>query len=299
MAKSVSVVVSLANMFKEVLLVKADGEKELYEPHKLRNSLVKAGASGHSADKVLTDVANFIEDHIKSKEHSEISVSELYREAFECLKKYAGDVALRYSLKRSLFELGPTGFPFEKYIAEIFKTQGYETLTGQIVMGSCVPHEVDLVAWNNDKLVMGEVKYHNDPASKTDLKVALYVSARYADIRQNVFDYGGTIRKISEWYLITNTKFTDTAITYGVCNGVKLLSWTFPESGNLHDLIEDTKSHPITCLTALDGAQKKTLIDKNIILCRDLHNHRETMKGLHFSDETIFNVLEEVNQIIR
>lgn len=286
-------------MFKEVLLVKADGEKELYEPHKLRNSLVKAGAGSHSADKVLTDVANYIETHLKDKKHSEIKVSELYRVAFECLKKYAGDAALRYSLKRSLFELGPTGFPFEKYIAEIFKTQGYETLTGQIVMGSCVPHEVDLVAWNSEKLIMGEVKYHNDPASKTDLKVALYVSARYSDIKVNNFDYGGVIRKPSEWYLITNTKFTDTAVTYAVCNGVKLLSWTFPEEGNLHDLIEDTKSHPITCLTALDGAQKKMLIDKNIILCRDLHNHTSLMKDLNFSEETVFNALEEVNQIIK
>ncbi len=286
-------------MFKEVLLVKADGEKELYEPHKLRNSLVKAGAGSHSADKVLTDVANYIEDHLKDKKHSEISVSELYRVAFECLKKYAGDAALRYSLKRSLFELGPTGFPFEKYIAEIFKTQGFETLTGQIVMGTCVPHEVDLVAWNTDKLIMGEVKYHNDPASKTDLKVALYVSARYNDIKMNNFDYGGVLRKPTEWWLITNTKFTDTAITYAVCNGVKLLSWVFPEEGNLHDLIEDTKSHPITCLTALDGAQKKMLIDRNVILCRDLRNHTDLMNELNFSKETIFNILEEVNQIIK
>lgn len=286
-------------MFKEVLLVKADGEKELYEPHKLRDSLIKAGAGSHSADKVLTDVANFIEEHVKDKKYSEVSVSELYRVAFECLKKYSGDAALRYSLKRSLFELGPTGFPFEKYIAKIFKTQGYETLTGQIVMGSCVPHEVDLVAWNADKLIMGEVKYHNDPASKTDLKVALYVSARYNDIKQNVFDYGNVIRKPSEWYLITNTKFTDTAITYAVCNGLKLLSWVFPEEGNLHDLIEDTKSHPITCLTTLDTNQKKMLIDKNVILCRDLFKHTELMKELKFSQETIFNVLDESSKIVQ
>ncbi|MEI8061712.1 MAG: ATP cone domain-containing protein [bacterium] len=285
-------------MFQEVLLVKTDGTKEVYEPHKLRNSLIKAGAGGHSADKVLTEVSNYLEEHLKGKKKSEVTVSELYKLAFECLKKYAGDAALRYSLKRSLFELGPTGFPFEKYIAEIFKTQGFETLTGQMVMGSCVPHEVDLVAWNADKLIMGEVKYHNDPASKTDLKVALYVSARYNDIKQNMFDYGGTPRKLAEWYLITNTKFTDTAITYAVCNGVKLLSWVYPETGNLHDMIEDTKSHPITCLSALDASQKKMLIDKNVILCRQLHSNTAIMKELHFSEETIFNVLEETNKII-
>ena len=284
---------------KEVLLVKTDGTKELYEPHKLRNSLVRAGAGNHSADKVLTDVADFIEERLKNKRKSEITVTELYRTAFDCLKKYAGDAALRYSLKRSIFELGPTGFPFEKYIAHIFSEQGFETLTGQMVMGNCVPHEVDLVAWNKEKLVMGEVKYHNDQASKTDLKVALYVSARYADIKGNVFDYGGVPRKISDWYLITNTKFTDTAITYATCNGVNLLSWTFPEDNNLHDMIEDTKSHPITCLTAISNIQKKMLIDKDIILCRQLHKNIPLMKDLGLDMGTIERALEEVNIIIQ
>jgi hypothetical protein len=146
---------------------------------------------------------------------------------------------------------------------------------------------------------MGEVKYHNDPASKTDLKVALYVSARYADIKENVFDYGGVPRKISEWYLITNTKFTDTAITYATCNGVNLLSWTFPEDNNLHDMIEDTKSHPITCLTAISNIQKKMLIDKDIILCRQLHQNIPQMKDLGLDMGTIERALEEVNIIIQ
>jgi hypothetical protein len=283
---------------QDYLLIKADGTKELYEPHKLRNSLIKAGAGGHSADKVLTEIAEFLEKSFRHHKKTEITVADLYSRAFECLQKYAGNAALRYSLKRSLFELGPTGFPFEKYIAEVFKAQGFNAITGQMIMGNCVPHEVDLVAWNNNKLIMGEVKYHNDPASKTDLKVALYVSARYNDIRGNTCDYGSINRKISEWYLITNTKFTDTAITYATCNGVKLLSWTFPESNNLHDMIEDTKSHPVTCLTALDTVQKRALIDRNIILCKQLYASNKTMKELGFSDTTIFNALEEVSRIM-
>lgn len=283
----------------QVLLVKVDGTKELYEPHKLRNSLIRAGAGSHSADKVLTDVSNYIENRSKGRDKTEMTVSELYRTAFECLKKYAGDAALRYSLKRSIFELGPTGFPFEKYVALIFNQLKFETLTGQMVMGNCVPHEVDLVAWNPEKLIMGEVKYHNDPASKTDLKVSLYVSARYADIKGNIFDYGGISRKISEWYLITNTKFTDTAITYAVCNGLKLLSWTYPEANNLHDMVEDTKSHPVTCLSALNTQQKKTLIDNNVILCRQLHQNIALMKELNFGADVIEKALEEVNKIIQ
>jgi len=300
MVIAASAVVYLCLMHtKDVFLVKEDGSKELYEPHKLRMSLLKAGSSTHSADRVLTDLAHFIEEHLRHKKHSEISVSELYKKAFQCLRQYEGNAALRYSVKRSLFELGPTGFPFEKYIAEIFRAQGFEAITGQIITGSCVPHEVDLVAWNKQKLLMGEVKYHNDPANKTDLKVALYVKARYDDIRRNTFDYGGVLRQPTEWWLITNTKFTDTAVTYATCNGLKLLSWAYPESGNLHDLIEDTKSHPVTCLTSLDSAQKKMLIDKNVILCKQLYHNSAIMKQLNFTEQTIFHVLEEVTSIIK
>ncbi len=47
-------------------MIKADGTKELYEPHKLRNSLIKSGAGSHSADKVLTEIGAYLEETLSA-----------------------------------------------------------------------------------------------------------------------------------------------------------------------------------------------------------------------------------------
>ena len=78
--------------------------------------------------------------------------------------------------------LGPTGFPFEQFVAEIFKAEAYSTITDQIVQGKCVEHEIDVVAWKEKELIMVEAKFHTDFNLKSDLKIVLYVKARYDDI---------------------------------------------------------------------------------------------------------------------
>ena len=40
-------------------------------------------------------------------------------------------------------------------------------------MGHCVEHEVDVMAWNENKLIIAEAKFHNAIGLKSDLKVAL------------------------------------------------------------------------------------------------------------------------------
>ena len=126
-----------------------------------------------------------------------ITTKEIYHKAFELLHKEEKPIALKYSLKRAIMELGPSGFPFEKFVAEIFKFKGYTAETGKLVKGFCVEHEVDVVAWNKDKLIMCEAKFHNDPGMKSDLKVALYVKARFDDLRKMTYKYGKE-RKLDE-----------------------------------------------------------------------------------------------------
>ena len=77
--------------------------------------------------------------------------------------------------------LARDGFPFEKFVARLFNVWGYDTITDQTVMGSCVDHEVDVVAWKGNDLAMVEAKFHNEFGLKSDSKVVLYVKARYDD----------------------------------------------------------------------------------------------------------------------
>jgi len=295
---------------------KEDGSREAFEQHKLYESLVKSGAEPHQADKIVRQVIEGVRDEmlhpgtpqegridLAIERHTDgilLTAGEIYKRAYDILKNASRIVAARYSLRRSLLSFGPTGFPFERYVAELFKAYyGYEVLTGQIVLGGCVPHEVDVVAWNSGKLVMAEVKYHSDAASKTDLKVALYVKARYQDLSGTVFDYGGYKQKIAEGWLITNTRFTETAIIYGQCQGLKMLSWDFPKQGNLQDLIEHTKLHPITCLTTLSENEKRILMDHQIVLVRTLYEQRRVLEQLGFQKAHIDEVFDEAAEILK
>jgi hypothetical protein len=274
---------------EQITIVKADGKKEAFDPEKLKTSLLRAGASPKSADDVLS--------HIGTELYNEISTREIYQHAFAILKNLEQPVARRYSLRRAVMELGPSGFPFEDFISEIFMAKGYKTLTRQTVLGGCVPHEVDLVAWNEKKLIMAEAKFHNELGTKSDLKVALYVKARFDDIRENVFNYGGIDRPLTEGWLITNTKFSSSAIHYGICKDLVMIGWNYPSKGNLQDMIEEEGLHPITCLATLSEAEKKILLVNGVVLCSTVMTDPEILKrhlGEKFKTEAIIN---EINAL--
>src|SRR3989338_5043316 len=201
----------------EINIVKASGKHETFDPEKLRFSLLNSGASEEAVKDVLA--------HILPELHSGMTTGEIYRHAFESLAKINKPVARSYSLRRAVMELGPSGFPFEDFVAELLRAKGFQCMTRQTVLGGCVPHEVDVVAYNEKKLVMVEAKFHNELGTKSDLKVVLYIKARFDDLKENVFNYGGTNRKVDEAWLVTNTKFSSTAIHYGVCKNMTLVGW--------------------------------------------------------------------------
>lgn len=271
----------------EVYVVKADGRRELFDQNKLEQSLKKAGANSKSVGEII--------DHIKIHLTEDITTHEIYKHAFDLLHKDDRPIALKYSLKRAIMDLGPSGFPFEDFVAEIFKEKGFDAVTGQIVKGFCVEHEIDVVAWNKEKLVMVEAKFHNELGVKSDLKVALYVKARFDDLSKVEFDYGGK-RHLDEGWLVTNTKFSSTAIEYGSCQGgLKMIGWNYPPNGNLHDMILDAKLHPLTCLVNLTGRQKKVLLEKGIVLCKTLAENNELLTEVAgLSEKEVKDVLEEI-----
>src|SRR3989344_2287489 len=234
-------------MQKQIFITKANGEQEIFNAQKLRDSLNRARANSAIIEKIIT--------HIESEIKEGMSTKEIYRHAFELLEREERPAASRYSLKRAVMELGPTGFAFEKFVAEIFRAKGFETETDVEMLGECVSHEVDVVAWNENKLIIVEAKYHNQIGLKSDLKVVLYIKARFDDLSNTVFNYGKE-RKIDEGWLVTNTKFSTQAIHYAECKKMKLVGWNYPDKGSLQDLIIDTGLHPITSLTSISQNEK-------------------------------------------
>src|SRR6185436_5889591 len=159
-----------------IFVTKADGERQLFDPAKLESSLERAGASSTMRAKIAANVLHWM--------HPNATTEDIYRIAFDILKKEEpAPVAARYSIKRAVFQLGPSGFPFEQFVAEILKAHGWTTRTSVELLGRCAPHEVDVLAEKDGKRVGIEAKFHNDAAGKTDIKDALYVYARYEDLK--------------------------------------------------------------------------------------------------------------------
>ncbi|MBU6232092.1 restriction endonuclease [Patescibacteria group bacterium] len=275
-----------------VTITKSTGEKELFEEQKLVSSLKRIGAK----PEVIEDVVDEVDREIREG----MTTADIYRRAFILLGKHSMPMAVKYSIRRAMMELGPDGFPFERFVARIFAMWGYESLTDQTLLGACVDHEVDVVAWKDDELTMVEAKYHNEFGMKSDLKVALYVKARFDDLSETVFNFGGVNRKLSPRgkYLVTNTKFTEKAIKYAECSRLKLLGWNYPAHGNLHEIIEQNGLHPITCLTSISQSQKRDLASRNVMVCIDLVGKPAVLDEIGIRGADAEKVLTEAQIII-
>jgi hypothetical protein len=270
-------------------VIKQNGEREVFDYKKLENSLRRIGTNEEIIKEVISEVGKYA--------HDGISTSEIYRKAYSILRKKHRPAAIRYSMKKAVASLGPTGFPFEKFVAEIFKAQGYETLTDQIVKGKCVEHEIDIVAWKGEELIMVEAKFHTDFNLKSDLKIVLYVKARYDDIFGNSYTFGGKVRKLTEGWIITNTKFSATAIQYGACQPLlKFVGWNYPYNNNLHHLIDRYELIPLTALTSINQMEKGMFLSKGIVLSKSLLNIN-LLKEMNFDDRKIKSIQNEVNEL--
>ena len=263
------------------LITKMNGEQEPFNPEKLDRSLARAGASA--------DIRKRIVQHTVETIHDGITTQKIYQHAFDLLRtEERKPVAARYSVKRAVLDLGPSGFPFEQFVAAIFESMGYtDVQTGVAAQGKCAPHEVDVMAKHQGKHIAAEVKFHNSLGTKTDLKVALYVKAR--------FDYltnkGATV---DEGWLITNTRFTRNAARFGNCSNMHLLGWDYPRGRGLEVLIDQAGVHPITALTSISQTQKRALLDDNIVLCRQIPETDQEMARYGIDGDTHEAVREEV-----
>ena len=267
-----------------IFVTKADGEEEPFDPAKLEQSLERAGASSTARARIAARIFHVLRPGMTTEE--------IYRNAFEMLQREPHPIAARYSVKRALFALGPSGFPYEQFIAEVLRAHGWSTRTGVALTGRCAPHEVDVLAEKGGKRAGIEAKFHNDPGGKTDIKDALYVKARYEDLR-NSPDEGS---RVDEGWLMTNTTFTRNAIRYAQCSNLTLIAWDYPRVNNLMNLIEEAGVHPLTCLTTLSEGEKHRLLDNKIVLCRHVSSPH-LLEEYGVKPMRIPHVLEEAHQL--
>jgi len=259
-------------------VIKATGEKELFNEEKLRASIQRAGVPNELQDSAI--------NHIKLKLYDGIPTLEIYKHVGEFLGNSSHPFTrTKYSLKQAIMDLGPTGYPFEDYISEILKMEGYETRVRQILTGKCISHEIDLIVTKNNINSMVECKFHNMPGTKSQVHVSLYTKARFDDIKEK--------HNLANVWLVTNTKITPDALNYAICSNMKVISWDYPENGSFRDLIEKYKLHPITMLTTLSQNQKQLLTGNHTVLAKDVCKNPSVLDILGLPKDKKNSILSE------
>lgn len=265
-----------------MLVVKADGTKEAFDRSKLERSLRRSGAS----ESDMRAIAEEVERKLTPGK----TTASIYREAFAKLRTLETGTAARYSLKRAILDLGPSGFPFEAYLAEVFRTEGYQAVTNTIGRGKCVEHEIDVLLDKDGTRTYVEAKFHNGPGFKTDLKVVLYVKARIDDIRARE---GSAI----EGMVVTNTKFTDMAVRYAQCVGLTLIGWDYPSNNSLQTRIESSYMYPLTALTSLTNREKTLLLTQKTVLCNGLMRKQDALAQLSLPPSRRERLAQEIGAL--
>lgn len=274
---------------KNILVTKASGETAPFVEDKLRKSLIRSGANDKQIDEILNEVSGQL--------YQGISTKKIYRLAFNKLKDHSKHLAARYNLKHGIMELGPSGYPFERFIGEILKHQGYTVKVGEIIKGKCITHEVDVIASAGHHHFMIECKYHNLQGIVCDVKIPLYIQSRFKDVEAEWVKIPQHETKIHQGWVVTNTKFSSDAIQYGNCAGLKLLGWDYPIKHSLKDIIDDLGLYPITCLTTLTRAEKQKLLDMKIVLCTEICANEKLLYDIEMNETKVKKVIEEGQQL--
>lgn len=265
---------------------KSSGQSEPFNRQKLCVSLEKAGAP--------RNIAQSICKHVEQKITPNISTHRIFRSALRELIKTDRDVAARYSMHRGIAALGPAGFVFEQYVEAILQAYGYRTKRNTLMKGACITHEIDVMAMKDNVHYLLELKYHNEQGIKTHVPVVMYADARLEDIAkvENRKEKGKYEHRM---WLITNTKFTDTAITYAKCKRIKLTGWNYPHDESLEDMIANKKLYPVTILPSISSEILSVLAQKQIILAQDLATYDiNDLMALGMNRETATKVQTEV-----
>lgn len=260
---------------------KSTGNMEKFSPAKLHRSLRFAGLSKRSANRIV--------DEVKREVYTGSSTKDIFRHAYNLVSRESMVAAVHYSLKKALLELGPTGFVFETFVSKLLKEAGYKTSTGFICQGKWVKHEVDVVATLEDKKYFVECKFHNDAGRKNDIKVALYVKARWDDLKD-----GPEGKDLTGYFLASNTAFTSDALTYAAGTGLRLLGVNAPQDKSFIAMVEERKLYPITSLPRLKKIYRQQLLSKNIILCKELLENRGVLEKLGMDEKQIDILFEDI-----
>lgn len=256
---------------KKIFVEKMNGNKELYNPKKLGNSLMRVGADEKTVNEILLKAEKILYNGIKTEKLFDFVHGEL--------DKTRPESGLRYDLKKAITELRiEGGFVFEKFMGKVLKAQGYEIEMNPVIQGKNIPHEIDVSAKKGDEKLMVETKHHIRAWEGESIQTALYVYARFLELEDN----------FTKPMLATNTKFSPQVIKYSKGVGIRLMGWKYPHEDSLEDNITKYKLYPITLLK-IPNEQIKRYLKKNILTLKQLREQKGISEKIRIQIDSLLN----------
>lgn len=272
-----------------IRVIKSNGQIEEYDQKKIIGSLKRAHIPKKLHRQILKKIDEILYDMIPTKD--------IYSEVKKILNETSHtDAHKKYTIKEAIMDLGPGGFAFEKYVAQVLEAKGYTCQTGVITVGRCVNHEIDVVAIKDKIHIMVECKHHHKFGSKTDVRVPLYSYARFLDIKDHLKWELGQKQTFHQAWVVTNTRVTTDCIKYGECTGMQIISWDHPRNRGLKDIVNETQVYPLTSLKCITKAKKRKLLDKGIVTLNDIVKHQKRLPKLGFNKKEIQEMIGEISE---
>ena len=247
-----------------MMIIKSDGSREMFDAEKIKTSILRTGATTHAAQDIAQSVGRQVVEGMTTKE--------IYSMVHGELSRHNTCFACRYNLRDALLKLGPAGYKFEKYIASVLRAYKYDAYNPpDDLHGSCVDHEVDVVAQRDGRRIFIEAKFRNDFSDSVMLKDVMATWSRFLDLVDGASI--GKCEHFDECWIVTNARFSDRAEQFGTCKGIHMIGWNFPEKSPLSKMVDNSALYPVTVLDHLKQSELEALSRHNIMLCRELTEH--------------------------
>ena len=145
---------------RNFFIFKADGSKVKFNANKILSTCMRAGASRNAAQRILKKV--------RSDVYRDMGTSDIYKLVLQAISEEKDAMGLhqRYQLKEAIMRLGPSGFAFENYVADLLKYYDLQVSGIRVnVKGKCALHEIDLIGLSNSRQFMIECKHNSHPGT--------------------------------------------------------------------------------------------------------------------------------------
>jgi Holliday junction resolvase len=242
-------------------VTRRDGHRVKFDADRIKQTIARTGAGDVLIEKVLSRVASKMTDGITTEDLLKLVKSELIKDSvcFSC----------RYSLKEAIMKMGPAGFNFEYYVAEILKGHGYNAhVPMSDFEGACVSHEVDVVAEKDNRRIFIEAKFRNTRDAVVDLKDIMATWSRFLDLVD-----GASVGKcpyFDEVWVVTNARFTEHALKFAQCKGMHLTGWDYPKEFSFGQMVDRIFLYPVTVVDDLSEREVSDLAKGGFLLCKDV-----------------------------